>query len=279
MNMKKGMIVVAAVFALAACGGSGSSTDTGGTGTAPAATSAKTVNNLTSVGQFGQEMFTTINDSLAGAGVPASVKAAKYLAPVKTTATAECAMVDENSFTCTVNDGLGGTCDVTGDYSDATAFFTVTLDCVNFQGDCTTTIDGSFAMSASMNEANFPSDFAAMTAKTTGEDSTDTDCDATCDVEDEDTTFGEDDLCSEGGTCAEAAAFFIFDYTIGDEGLTIVDECGTFEWGANTTWDMLMCAETSDIFTVTFNAAGTFQGSSIDETFNVTCDFSSVSGM
>lgn len=253
------IIAVALIAFLSACGGGGSSSTT--TTTTPTATSAKSMAVNSELLSFGAEMMAAIPTAL-GAGMVTKTTVGDY--------TYDCSGT-MNTYSCTITDPQGGSCTATGSFTGTgTSVFLATTTCDNFRPDSSTLVDGGLTIEISVNEANAPTDAAAMTVaknmtKETGSDE--------CDINDDDNTWGENDMCRESGTeCTAQSAYFVFTYSIGSDGLTITNPCGTFIYSPGLTMSAFMCAITQSSFTFTFDLNGTFNGQPVDMTETFTCN-------
>ena len=263
-------VIAALALGLAACGGSDSGSSTGGTtGTTTNAQAMGTSSKvLTGSMQLVQPLFAAI------AGAPAAQVIKSSTGPTVT-----CTETGANQFTCNMTDEFGGTASCTGT-ADPTAYsfdFNCTFN--NFKPDSSTTVDGAFEWKVSYNAAGFGG-ASAMVAKqyaSTGKSSAD-ECNYTEDDIDG-TTYCQE--TTEACTESSATHMMHFSIVIGPNGLTYTDICGTFTYGPNATMTMDWCSANIQSAVVLFTASinGTFNGTSINESANISCDFSSVSGM
>lgn len=258
---KTGSIVVAVALIafLSACGGGGSSTTTN-TAT-PTATSAKSMNVNSELLSLGMQMMYAI---------PGALGAAQVTKEVITDYTYTCTGA-LNSYSCTITDPQGGTCTAVGSFTGAgNSLFLATTTCDNFHPDPSVLVDGSITIEISVNQANAPDEWMATTVAKGLEKETSSEG---CIISDDDDTWGENDMCQIGGTeCTAQGAFLIFTFTIGQDGLTIVDDCGTFVYSPGLTMSAFMCAVSQSMWTFTFDLNGTFNGQPVDFTETFTCN-------
>jgi hypothetical protein len=259
---KTGSIVIAVALAafLSACGGGGGSSTTGTT--TPTATSAKSMAVNSELLNFGTQMWSVIPTALPSGMV---TKTTIGDATVSCTGTL-------SGYSCTLTDTQGGTCTATGSFTGSgNTVFTAITTCDNFHPDSYTLVDGSLEIDININMDNAPAETSAITVAKNLAKETNA---GECLIGDDDTTWGENDMCQLTETeCTAANSFFTFNYVIGSDGLTITDPCGTFVYSPGLTMSAYMCALTQTTFNFTFDLNGTFNGQPVDMTETFTCNF------
>lgn len=275
--MKKKIVVAVALLALvAACGGS----DSGDGGENIPASSAKSIDAAGTLSSLGTEVINTALGAMGGGGGGIVVtKGDGEDGP-----SVNCTWSTQTTFECSASDTQGGSCTATGEFTQDTFTFSVSLSCDNFHWDLDT-IDGSLSMTVEVNTENIPGggggspQVIKMTKgeKNNGET-------GECTIDDLDNTFGEDDLCqlSETG-CLEPDAIFVILFDIGSDGIVVNTECGTFTFGSDYKMSMDLCMS-STTANGTIGISGTFNGSPAvlgshldpdnDGKANFTCDIS-----
>lgn len=274
--MKKLLVMLGVVALMAsACGGGsdGGTTPTGNT----AAQSAKSMQANYSL----NGLATSVAFEAAAAAQPGYVhvsKGSKMYNFLKSgefeSSDVTCSAVGETGATCTISDGLGGSCTVTvsfNDMSDTMADMSMDMSCANYKPDSSTTLDGDMGFTAILNMDNLPA--SAMSAHVskavTKEDS------SSCTITDDSETFENDYCALSDDPCAAANALFSFTFDIGDNGFTVIDECGTYTYGSDFTMGTNMCmdmpSETVITMIVALDVSGTFNGDAVDFSDSVTC--------
>jgi len=261
--MKKIFAVgVAAMLALslAACGGSSSDTD---------ATTPET--SATAAGTSYQLMSGT--SELLGPLFAALATPSAQV--VKADMTASCNTTGTDTYNCTILDGLGGSATLTGTFvtdTDYSLNFLATFD--NFKPSAEITADGSFTWVVSVDSAAFGGYSSIkdnMTKVDTGKENS---CEYSTDnIDGEGYCVESDSVCSANS----ANRLMSFTYTIGADGFTYTDVCGTFVYGAGSAMSLEYCSddiETTALFTGTID--GSFNNETVDESFNALCDWSAL---
>lgn len=280
MKWMKGVAVVAGMLALmiAGCGGGStpSSSDT------PAASSAKTMNVLGGMSSLLYEsMFGIMGTYEGGAAIVAkSLETLKVGEEPRISCNNWIQVAAGLQFECVVWDSLGSAtsadhkCDITGVWASPAYQFDLTYDCENFNPDSDVTVDGSYTVVFTISEEAF----ASQTVKAClGKHTDTTKAVAECAIEDAATEFESDGAtCSWNNEttplCATQDALFSAQITIGADGVTVVDPCGTFNFGAGTTMTTTGCTPTQTLINMTFTLNGTFNGQVVSETYNVSCE-------
>jgi hypothetical protein len=275
--MKKiGWLVTAvAVLAFAACGGSDTATPGGGGGTTPSATSTKSIAADQKVMQVGFTAYQQVMTAIGGGAMVVKETGSDSIS-------FNCTEASYASFACTATDSSepNGICTVTGSATADYSSFTFDLVCNNFHPDLDTTIDGSFAITVTVGNTGAAMTTKNMTFGKTGD--TEKETSGTCDISDDDTSY-DGGACTEGGECSAASTDLIatIAFTVGSEGLTLVDECGTYVYGAGFNATTNLCGDPSSfdagspVFVMGFDLQGTFNGESADFAETWTCNYSS----
>jgi hypothetical protein len=259
----KRLMALAAVLALslAGCGGGSDDGGGGGGGTTTATTAMGTSYKMMS-NSF--NLIGPLMTAMAGGGAQV----------IKSGETVECTPVGGDSWTCTVTGSYGGTATLTGTYAmDGTVDmnFEATFD--NFKPASDTLVDGSFTWKISYNYAAF-GEYTGVKG-IGGNVASKEDAD--------ECTYSEENvdgqgLCVESETvCSASSSNFLmsFEYTVGADGLTYKDVCGTFVYGPNTAMSMDFCSDDMQyggLFSASIN--GVFNGETVNESFNALCDWS-----
>ncbi|MBN1283463.1 MAG: hypothetical protein JXA24_06810 [Proteobacteria bacterium] len=262
--MKKfSAVAVAALLAIGVAGCGGSSDGGGGGGTTEAVATGTSY-------QVMSKSFELMTPMLAQIGGGAAGQVVKTGDPSVT------CTESAGTWTCTVAGEMGGTATLTGtvDYQTYTYSFNAVF--TDFRPDADTFIDGSFLWNFTVNPNLFNTASASVKdvfAKSLVSKETEYDCTY------ENSVDGEG-FCAETTTqCTSDSAnhYFSYAFTIGPDGFTYTDICGTFTYGAGTTMTMDYCSdnwETGGLFSMTIN--GTFNGQTVNENFNALCDWSNL---
>jgi len=254
------------VIALAACGGSSSSSNTGGTIPTPTSNATK---HLTASLMFSQfDMVGAIMNSIGGAA-----QVIKETSPTIT-----CSQVNSTTYSCTATDSVGGTANLTATLDEATSTMTVVVESDGFHPESDTVVDGSYTLTAWVDQSVYMSASAGAQTAIDASPSKSTDDLIECEVDDD--TLDPEGLCAETTQiCTQQDATVYMTITIGSEGLTVTDPCGTYTWAAGTTMTAAFCGDLSSSampVILTFTMNGTFNGQTVNETFSIECDFSSI---
>lgn len=261
-NLFRGMVcVLVLAFGIAACGGGGGTTTTDGTTTA--ATSTQTVAATSKIMMVGYETYAQLLAQFGGVAAVSSPKAEGISFTCDTSV--------YSSFLCTGTDLRGGYCTVSSSGFNNVTTFTMSYDCTNFHPDSDTVINGAFAVQitlyngpASSTSVGF---FAASTdankAETAGE----------CAIADDATSF-DDGSCNEGGTCTSGSTNLvaILEFTVGNNGLTVTDSCGTFAYGSDFVVSEDLCINPTTLV-MGFTMDGTLNSEVIDYSSSWTCSY------
>ncbi len=266
--MRKGFLksVVVSASALllaatiAACGGGSDGTtanNTTPTTTAPAATSAAAKSMTLGLAQYTQALLTQAMNAM-GAGAQV----------VKTDPTINCTAIDDYSGTCTITDAFGGSCTMTLSANQTWDLFTLNMSCDNFVPESPALVDGDFTATATVNQDPYASVKTNPWVAKTDTDASD-DCSLTDAMD-----YPPECSDSQGETCSEAEATVYLEYLVGARGLSVTDECGTYEMGSGTTMTTALCADLNSLlYLFTFTLNGTFNGSNVNESYSMDCDF------
>ena len=285
MKISRGLLIAAGIAVLAAgCGGSdGTDGIDPGIG-APAASSAATMNMM---GTISYGMFAAL-ESIMGTYSGGAAIVAKDLEAFKATEGETGISCDwtgtqtDPSFTCVVWDSQGSAttadhkCDVTGNwvYDPNLMVVELSYNCVNFNPDTSITVDGSYT-------ADITVDLEALSTLTSvktcfGKQADSTKALAECTIQEGTEFQGGDGTCSWDSDatplCATAGALFSIQFTVGADGLMVVDPCGTYTYGAGTLMSTAACMPSETLMYMTFTLDGTFNGAVVNETYNVSCE-------
>lgn len=286
MGRMRVLLIVVGILSLAVvhCGGEGD----GGT-TTPSATSAKAAN---AVGAFGQLSQSMVNIITATAPPPPAGQSAK----VVTTSSDGLVTCDWNQlavweFDCAVRDGVESTgtgascqsgeegcCDVSGEWQYPDFEFVLSYDCHNYHPANQISVDGNYTLTMSFSQTTAQT--SASAAKAVSKQAS-----AGCTISD-DIDCSSPQSFSQGGitcefncdstpVCSQAFAMFLITIEVGDRGLTMTDECGTYTWTEGTQMSGAWCIDyATNTISVTFNVNGTFNNQSVNQNYNLDCDFS-----
>jgi hypothetical protein len=268
MKRIKSFIVVAVVvvaMTIAGCGG-----DNGG-GTGPAASSAKSARFMLGAFNFIGLSFGLIAITKANPSI--SLDVSKQTGNPVT----DCTWTNDD-FVCTIYDDQSHVgesthlCEVSGTLvTNGGSDFDAEYSCTGFMPDDETTVDGDFAAvvqtggaitSISASTKSVGVDIAKQTSQ--------------CTVNDSDTSFvspddGNCDWVLDGtNVCDDLDAFIKIVATIDFGGVTVVDECGTYSLGEDALITGVQCLN-GDANT-TINLDGSYNGSTVDVNYNLTCD-------
>jgi hypothetical protein len=269
MKRIRGFIAVAAVVALTVVGCGGGN---GGGGTGPTASSAKTARFMLGSFNFVAGSFALIAVNKINPSISAGISK-QTGDPVL-----DCTWTNDD-FVCTIYDDQSHVgenthrCDVSGILvTNGGADFDADYVCTGFKPDDDTTVDGNFSavvqtggaidISASASEV-----FKGVVAKQTN---------TTCPVNDNDTSFespedGNCDWVLDGtNVCDDLDAIIKVVVTVDQGGVEVVDECGTYQLGLNAVSTSVQCLNADAKTTINYD--GSYNGSSVDANYNITCD-------
>ena len=280
MKLFKMLAVSVAIFAMAACGGGDSTTtDGGGSTTTPGVTSAKTTNAMSNATVWMYENTMNFRTLLAG-GATASVKetytdeADRVSCTVEPAGTFECRIWDaEGSLTSSDN-----VCVVKGSFDAISYFMTsATYDCYNYNPEAGVLVDGKWVAEFIVNEA-------AMSTASVSKSVNKEDTSAGCEVEDVEDVCGQTVdtggasctvLCGEL-TCTSAEAVVVISWTVdATRGLTMTDECGTYEFSPGFVSATNICLDAASASSMTmsmsFDINGSINGEAFEQDMSVDC--------
>jgi hypothetical protein len=259
------------------CGsGSGGNDNNNNDTTQPAANSAK---SLSATSKLMDTVFNAVGAAGQLNGAPAMIIKGLRLGKQDEAGDINCTCNsdDPDVVSVTCEDADGGTCTMTGTYNESTATVTSSITCDNFKPDETTTIDGSATLTAVAHMENAPQDVGGEDSQVvSGGSPSKAGGDDSCNIEDDDEAFGENDYCtlSDNALCAEAASVVAVSMTIGNDGFTVVDECGTYVFGSDFALHLYVCVPSAYVVTATYTRDGTFQGETLDDQQSYSCDYS-----
>lgn len=229
------VIALAAIALAAACGSSGSSSSTNNV--TPTTASAKATSMATNAAFLGYQTYAGVQQALAG-GVAGFVVTKGEKSTTFNGMTVNCTAGSTfDSYDCTFTDAMGGTAHVTGSFTINQAGDLVTFVAnqtyTNFRPDAEILLDGSMNGSFVIRPAAFGSSAAISVEKTSADQCTL--------LETETEPLG----CTSGGTCAEANAALVAEFTVGADGLTVTDsscpQVITVVFSPSYTMQGLMC--------------------------------------